>query len=121
MIKNFALVALSSIAAAKDAHKTFQQIALENGYAVESYSVVTEDGYVSQIYRIPGTILEIGQKVEKPAVLMMHGLLCDMHFWVANDADLAPPFTLVDEGYDVWLGNNRGNRFAQAHLTLKKD
>lgn len=46
---------------------------------------------------------------------MMHGLLCDMQFWVANDADLAPPFTLVDAGYDVWLGNNRGNRFAQAH------
>jgi hypothetical protein len=56
MIKNFALVALSSIVAAKDAHKSFQQIALENGYAVESYSVVTSDGYVSQIYRIPGTI-----------------------------------------------------------------
>lgn len=59
------------------------------------------------IFRYP----EVGQT----AVLMMHGLMCDMQFWIANDADLAPPFILVDEGYDVWLGNNRGNRFAQAH------
>ena len=51
---------------------------------------------------------------------MQHGLMCDMMFWLANDADLAPPFTLVNAGYDVWLGNNRGNRFAQAHQTFNK-
>lgn len=51
---------------------------------------------------------------------MLHGYLCDMNFWLANSADLAPPFTLVDEGYDVWLGNNRGNRFAQTHETMHK-
>jgi hypothetical protein len=96
MIKNFVTLALAGVALAKDAHKTFQQIAVENGYAVESYSVITSDGYISQIYRIPGTLQETGASVEKPAVLMMHGLLCDMHFWIANDADLAPPFILVD-------------------------
>lgn len=51
---------------------------------------------------------------------MMHGLMADMQFWLANDADRAPPFILVDAGYDVWLGNNRGNRFAQTHITMNK-
>jgi len=73
---------------------------------------VTADGYISEIYRIPGKLSEVGSSVIKPAVLMQHGLMCDMMFWLANDADLAPPFTLVKAGYDVWLGNNRGNRFA---------
>lgn len=72
------------------------------------------------MYRLPGKLTELGQKVEKPAVLMNPGLWCDMNFWVANTADLAPPYMLVDAGYDVWLGNNRGSRFAQAHVTMDK-
>ncbi len=46
--------------AANDIHKTFEQICFENGFAAESYSVVTSDGYVSMIYRIPGKVEEIG-------------------------------------------------------------
>jgi hypothetical protein len=46
--------------------------------------VVTEDGYVSQMYRIPGLVSEVGQQKKKPAVLMQHGLMADMMFWVVN-------------------------------------
>ena len=63
------------------------------------------------MYRIPGKAVE-DLSVKKPAVLMMHGLECDMNFWTANDVDLAPPFILANQGYDVWLGNNRGTRYA---------
>ena len=31
----------------KDAHKNFQQMAQENGYASEQYTIVTQDGYVT--------------------------------------------------------------------------
>jgi pimeloyl-ACP methyl ester carboxylesterase len=121
MFRTFSALALVSVSLANDNHKSIEQITFQNGYSLESYSVVTTDGYVSQIYRIPGKLQEVGKPVQKPAVLMMHGLMCDMNFWLANDAKMAPPFILVDQGYDVWLGNNRGNRFAQAHLTLNKD
>jgi len=41
--------------------------------------------------------------------------------YVMNDPDKANAFVLAREGYDVWLGNNRGNFNSQAHLTLSID
>ena len=38
--------------------------------------------------------------------------------WVFNEPNVAPAFVLARKGYDVWLGNNRGNRFSQKHSTL---
>jgi hypothetical protein len=49
---------------------------------------------VSQIYRIPGKAGE--GKTAKPVVLMMPGIECDMNFWTANLASIAPPFVLVE-------------------------
>jgi lysosomal acid lipase/cholesteryl ester hydrolase len=45
---------------------------------------------------------------------MMHAQDCDMMEYVANDP--APAFVLASQGYDVWLGNNRGSQFSHAHV-----
>ena len=78
--------------------------------------MITLDGYVSQIYRIPGKAGE--QFVNKPAVLMMAGIECDMNFWTSNDPAITPAFVLANAGYDVWLANNRGTRYGTAHVSL---
>jgi len=51
-------------------------------------------------------------------VLMQHGIEADMMQWVYNEPSTAPAFVLARAGYDVWLGNARGNRFSQAHESL---
>lgn len=85
------------------------------GYDVESRIVKTDDNYFLTIQRIckPGSITKRNGKV----VYLHHGLLMSSEIWVTMlDKDLNLPFLLYDLGYDVWLGNNRGNKYAQKHL-----
>ena len=88
----------------------------DQGYAFEEYNVTTDDGYILALYRIPGRADE--QRTQAPAVLLQHGMESDASAWLINYPHLAPAFTLVDEGYDVWMGNNRGCRFSLGHVSL---
>ena len=36
-------------------------------------------------------------------------------------SDIAPAFTAVRAGYDVWLNNSRGNSFSRRHINLDPD
>lgn len=38
--------------------------------------------------------------------------------WVLNHPDVSPAYILARNGYDVWLGNNRGNRWSNQHERL---
>jgi lysosomal acid lipase/cholesteryl ester hydrolase len=38
--------------------------------------------------------------------------------WTFQRFESAPAFVLAESGYDVWLGDNRGNRFSLGHKTL---
>lgn len=77
---------------------------------------MTDDGYILSVYRIPGKLQ--GTEEPGPPVLLMHGIESDMMQWVFNAPDVAPALVLARAGYDVWLGNNRGTRWSEAHQTL---
>lgn len=107
----------SSIAEASD----FTEICGLFGYEAEEHIVQTGDGYLLGLHRLAYRKGEEGLRinqgagsVSKKVVYLHHGLLMCSEVWVAlTDEQRCLPFQLVEKGYDVWLGNNRGNKYAK--------
>lgn len=52
----------------------------------------------------------------KKVVFMQHGVFDSADCWISNTKDKSPAFILSNEGYDVWLGNSRGNKYSNGHV-----
>ena len=91
---------------------------LEHGYTFEPVQEKTDDGWTLTVFHITGYALDPLHKKTKARaaktegkypVLAIPGSFMDAESWF-SDAGLAKPMhlQLFDEGYDIWMGNNRG-------------
>ncbi|KYN02544.1 Lipase 1 [Cyphomyrmex costatus] len=87
------------------------------GYLAEEHYITTEDGYNLVIHRILGNPRSKDRKRTK-VVFLQAGLFCSSDIWVVIGDGKSLAFLLADEGYDVWLGNYRGNTYCRSHVKL---
>ena len=91
------------------------------GYDWEAVDVTTEDGYILTTFHILGKTGEPRPQSHKASVLVQHGAYMEgsMFFpFVEMGEGKSYLLDLVDEGYDIWIGNNRGTNYSQGHETL---
>lgn len=96
----------------EDTELNITQLIKKYGYKVEEHTVITSDGYVLTMYRIPG---------DGPPALLMHGLLNSADDFITVGPNKALPYLLSNAGYDIWLGNARGTYHSRKNVRLSVD
>ncbi|EEB05162.1 triglyceride lipase-cholesterol esterase [Schizosaccharomyces japonicus yFS275] len=104
--------------------KSIREMCEVHGFGVEEHLIRTNDDYILCVHRIyqmtDNALNGPGKPKSRPVVYCHHGLLMNSEVWVCNlDANKCLVFDLVRRGYDVWLGNNRGNKYSRQHLYLR--
>lgn len=96
------------------------ELAAKFGYKVAEHVVLTEDGYLLVLHKLERAVPVSGRALsEKRVIYFHHGLMTCSELWVCgSDKNKNLPFLLADLGHEVWLGNNRGNKYSRKHLRL---
>ena len=90
------LITLQNIAAMPEqSYMTVGEMVVHSGYAFEEHKVLTDDGYILTLYRIPGKLSNpkpmISDKPKQP-IQLQHGLFDQGGTWFFNEPHKSIPY-----------------------------
>ncbi|PRQ22868.1 putative triacylglycerol lipase [Rosa chinensis] len=91
-----------------------------SGYPCSEHKIQTRDGYFLGLQRVSSSNVDLRAQ-PGPPVLLQHGLFMAGDAWFLNSPEQSLGFILADEGFDVWVGNVRGTRWSQGHISLSEE
>jgi len=85
--------------------------------------VTTSDDYILTLFRMRSKKVAAKAKGSVPVVHIQHGLFGSSDIWIMTEPQNSIPFVMAQAGYDVWFGNNRGNKYSRhnSHIDPNKD
>ena len=103
-----------------DAYKSDAEMYQSLGYRFEIHKILTPDNYILSAWRVPGKLSEPMSTINnKEPIMLQHGLLDNSATWTVNYFNQTLVYRLLEEGYDVWLTNTRGNFNSYEHTNPK--
>ncbi|KAF2890938.1 hypothetical protein ILUMI_15234 [Ignelater luminosus] len=86
------------------------------GYPCENHTVVTPDGYILEMHRIPHGKKSFPDK--RSVIYLQHRILASSADWVLPGPLKGFAYILADFGYDVLMSNVRSTRYSHKHTYL---
>ncbi|XP_034256405.1 lipase 3-like isoform X3 [Thrips palmi] len=97
------------------------ELCASRGFQCERHEVRTADGYTLALVHVLGRAGAARVAGQTP-VLVQHGMLMSSDAYLLRKDDDNLPLILSGAGFDVWVGNYRGNAVSpHEHVTLSPD
>ncbi|XP_014277911.3 lipase 1 isoform X1 [Halyomorpha halys] len=89
-----------------------KKLMARGGYKTTDIEVITEDGYSLWMHRLGNNT--------GPPIMIQHGVFYACECWITRGPKKDLVFFLLEEGYDVWLTNQRGTVYNEYSLKYKR-